>query len=197
MQLNLPHGWTWPATCNFAWTNIHQKLHPKQSTHGHYFLANILGVAIICYQHNMRTIYETNHFARTCSNHVVDVATFIFCLHPTFYSSTENTAGFRRMTCWFLMVSYGSNHPGITTNCNGWINLPRSIVSPWAFQIGGLDDFIQGWTERSDTKLEMIAFFCVDVNIYIFIFVCKYNEYIDMISYICLNWYDMIDNQIT
>ena len=38
-----------------------------------------------------------------------------------------------------------------------------------AFQIGGLDDFIQGWTERSDTKLEMIAFFCVDVNIYIFI----------------------------
>ena len=46
--------------------------------------------------------------------------------------STENTAGFRRMTCWFLMVSYGSKSSWYYHKLQR-MNLTRSIVSPWGF----------------------------------------------------------------
>ena len=53
-----------------------------------------------------------------CSNHVVDFAAFIFCLHPTCYPSQLALGKWRDGSWRFLMVP---DHPDVTRDCNGWI----------------------------------------------------------------------------
>ena len=53
-----------------------------------------------------------------CSNHVVDFAAFIFCLHPTCYPSQLAFGKWRVGSWWLLMVP---DHPDVIGGCNGWI----------------------------------------------------------------------------